>query len=222
MDTQEVTNGIIDVGVGKNDIKTIYSLYSKVYFLVAAFEKKARMRGIEVAGIKPEDKVLEVAVGTGHSFLELLRRVSRDNTVCGLDLTPAMLEKTRRLAMAKGYSNFDFREGDARSLPFPDEAFNVVYNSYMMDLIPTGEFPVVLREYHRVLKKDGRLILVNLSKNNQEPILWEKLYRVNPYILGGCRPVMMEPFMRETGFREIQREFRPSLLLPTEIVTALK
>ena len=222
MATGEVKSGIIDVGVEKNDIRTIYSLYSKVYFLVAAFEKKARMRGIEVAMIKPDDKILEVAVGTGHSFLEFLRRVSRDNTVCGLDLTPAMLEKTRRLAVTKGYSNFDLREGDARSLPFPDDAFDVVYNSYMMDLIPTGEFPVVLREYHRVLKKDGRLILVNLSKNNQEPILWERLYRVNPYILGGCRPVMMEPFMRETGFREIQREFRPGILLPTEIVTALK
>jgi len=122
----------------------------------------------------------------------------------------------------KEYINFDLREGDARSLPFPDDYFDVLYNSYMMDLIPTGEVPVVLREYQRVLKKDGMLILVNLSKKDQAPILWEKLYKVNPYILGACRPLMMEPFMRETGFRVIQREFRPGILLPTEIVTALK
>jgi len=89
----EAQNGIIDVGVEKSDIRNIYGIYSKVYFLVAAFEKKARMRGIEMASIKPDDKILEVAVGTGHSFLEFLKRVSRDNTVCGLDLTSAMLEK---------------------------------------------------------------------------------------------------------------------------------
>lgn len=217
-------HSILDVSVDKNDIKSIYSFYSRIYFVIAAFEKRPRMRSIEMAEVQPDDKILEIAVGAGHSFIQFLGKVNRENVVHGVDLTPAMLEKTKERVARNGYSNFDLREADARSLPFLDESFDLVYSSYMMDLIPTGEFLPVLREFRRVLKKCGRLVLVNLSKKNQnqKPILWERLYLMNPYILGGCRPVMLEPFVKEAGFSNLKREFHPSIFLPTEIVAASK
>jgi ubiquinone/menaquinone biosynthesis C-methylase UbiE len=66
---------------------------SKVYFLLTPLEKKARMRGIELAHIQPNDKILEVTVGIGRSFWEIIKRVEHKNTVYGIDLAPAMLEK---------------------------------------------------------------------------------------------------------------------------------
>jgi demethylmenaquinone methyltransferase/2-methoxy-6-polyprenyl-1,4-benzoquinol methylase len=125
----------------------------------------------------------------------------------------------------EGFSNFDLRESDARDMPFPDETFDVLYNSFMLDLIPIGDFPVVLKEFQRVLRKDGRLVLVNLSKKDNTPIwldnLYNKLYSVNPYLWGGCRPVLMESFVKQTGFRNVKREV-PKTIHPSEIVTALK
>ncbi len=123
--------------------------------------------------------------------------------------------------MRNGYANFDLREGDARHLPFPDETFDVLYNSYMLDLIPLADLLLVVKEFHRVLKEGGRLVLVNLSKMDASPVFYEKLYRRMPYLLGGCRPVVMGAFVKGAGFSEVKREFL-RLPLPSEIVTAVK
>ncbi len=221
MRNQENYNGIIEAPVEVDRIRKTYNWMSKIYFLAIPLEKKARMRGIELADIKPNDKILEVAVGIGLSFLEILKRVDRKNIVYGLDLAPAMLEKTGKLAIKHGYSNLDLREGDARHLPFPDETFDVLYNSYMLDLIPLADFSVVLKEFYRVLKKSGRLVLVNLGKKDSAPVFYEKLYNLSPYFWGGCRPVLMESFVKEAGFRNVTREM-PKALMTSEVVTGLK
>lgn len=213
--------GVIEAPVEVDKIRETYNWISKIYFLAIPLEKKARMRGIELAQIQPNDSVLEVAVGTGYSFLEILKRVDRKNTVYGIDLSSAMLEKARKLAIKNGYANFDLTEGDARRLPFPDETFDVLYNSYMLDLTPLADFPVVLKEFYRVLKCDGRLILVNFSKKDSSPVFQEKLYKLNPYFWGGCRPVLMESFVKQAGFRNVKREI-PDNILPSEIVNGVK
>ncbi|OHD69394.1 MAG: hypothetical protein A2W19_05665 [Spirochaetes bacterium RBG_16_49_21] len=221
MRNYKTQNGIIEATVEVAKIRKTYNWMSKVYFLFAPMEKTARMRGIELAQIQSDDKVLEVAVGIGHSFLEIIKRVERKNTVYGVDLAPGMLKKTKKLVSKKGYSNFDLKESDARHLPFPDETFDVLYNSFMLDLIPIADFPVVLKEFQRVLRKDGRLVLVNLSKKDSTPVFLEKLYNLSPYFWGGCRPVLMESFVKQTGFRNVKREI-PQTILPSEIVTGLK
>jgi demethylmenaquinone methyltransferase/2-methoxy-6-polyprenyl-1,4-benzoquinol methylase len=213
---------MVEAPVETDKIRKVYNFYSRIYFLVAPLEKKARMRGLELARIKPSDRILEVATGLGDTFLEMLKRVEPANTVYGIDLSSAMLEKTRKRAVKNGYPNFDLREGDARDLPFADETFDVVYNSFMLDLVPLADLPVVLGEFHRVMKADGRLVLVNLSKRDASPVFYEKLYRWMPYLLGGCRPVLMESCVREAGFAQVQREVLTMLSLPSEIVTAVK
>lgn len=214
--------GIIEAPVEVDRIRKTYNWMSKIYFLAIPLEKRARMRGIELAQIQPSDNVLEVAVGPGYSFLEILKRVDRKNTVYGVDLSPGMLKKAEKLATKNGYKNFDLREADTRYLPFEDETFDIVYNSYMLDLIPIADFPVILKEFHRVLKKDGRLVLVNLSKKDSSPVLLEKLYQLTgAYAWGGCRPVLMESFVRQLGFKNIAREM-PKNILPSEIISAFK
>ncbi|MBU4227912.1 class I SAM-dependent methyltransferase [bacterium] len=222
MKNQDNQNGIIEAPVETDKIKKVYdNIFSKIYFLFAFMEKKAHMRGIELAQIKPDDKVLEVAVGIGLSFIEILKRVDSKNVVYGIDLSPEMVEKTRKLATKKGYTNFDLKEGDARHLPFPDDSFDVLFSNYMLDLIQIADFSAVIKEFNRVLKKDGRLALVNLSKKDSSPVLYEKLYKLSPYFAGGCRPVLMESYVKQAGFRNVKREFLGGLI-PTEIVIGLK
>ncbi len=221
MATRETRHGMVEAPVETDKIRNAYNIFSRIYFLAAPLEKKARMRGLELAQIKPTDRILEVATGLGDTFLEMLKQVDPANTVYGVDLSPAMLEKTRKRAVKNGYPNFDLGEGDARHLRFADETFDVVYNSYMLDLIPLADLPVVLGEFHRVLKTDGRLVLVNLSKRDASPIFYEKIYRWMPYLLGGCRPVLMESCVKQVGFSEVWREFF-NMPMPSEIVTAVK
>lgn len=209
-------------------IRRAYDLYSRFYgALIAPLERLPRMRALDRAAIAPRDRVLEVATGPGETFAHIVARVAPDTIVEGVDLSPRMLERTRRRAARTGRSNFHLQQADARRLPFADAAFDVLYNSYMLDLIPLAEMPPVLAEFRRVLAPGGRLVLVNLSKRDAGERQWlEWLYqrlprRWVPFVFGGCRPVLMERLVRAAGFAEVEREFVRHWL-HTEIVTARK
>lgn len=216
-----IQSGMVDVPVSAHKIRSVYDFYSRIYFLATPLEKRAKMRGMELADVKPDDRVLEVAVGIGQSFLEILRRVDHKNTVYGVDVSPSMLEKTKARIERHGYENFDLHEADARHLPFADESFDVLYNSYMLDLIPLAELPVVIGEFRRVLRKDGRLVLVNLSKKRKKPVFYERVYKISPSFWGGCRPVLMEKYLKQAGFTNVRREYF-RFPMPSEVVTGSK
>jgi demethylmenaquinone methyltransferase/2-methoxy-6-polyprenyl-1,4-benzoquinol methylase len=219
---------MIEAHAPPDAVRRAYDLFSYFYgAIIAPFERKARLLGVERAGIGPRDKVLEVAVGPGATLVEILGRVDRDNLVYGVDLSPRMLSVARRRVARAGYGNVELRVADARSLPFADGTFDVLYNSYMLDLVPLAEMASFLREFRRVLRPGGRLVLVNLSKRNPRLRSWaERLYtRLPPswvpYLMGSCRPVLMSGAVAQAGFAVGEREFVPGLL-PAEVVAATK
>lgn len=219
---------MIEAASSTASIRRAYDLWSYCYDKISiAMEHEPRMVGLERAAIRPHDRVLEVAVGPGVTLVKILQRVAKTNVVCGIDLSPKMLAKARRLAHRAGYNNIDLRNADARQLPFAESTFDVLYNSYMLDLIPLPDMPVVLNEFKRVLKLGGRLVLVNMSKpEGGRWSWWEKFYQSLPaswvpYLLGGCRPVVMESFVQQAGFVDVTREFL-ARAIPSEIVTAQK
>jgi len=115
------------------------------------------------------------------------------------------------------------KEGDTRKLPYPDETFDILYNSYMLDLIPLADITVVLKEFYRVLKNGGKLVLVNFSKKDSSPVFAETLYKLSPAMWFGCRPILTESYVKETGFKDVKREVPKFFFsLPSEIVTATK
>jgi ubiquinone/menaquinone biosynthesis C-methylase UbiE len=209
-------------------IRRAYDLVSGLYgWLGVPLERKARMIGLDEVAIRPGEKVLEVAVGPGATFVEILRRVGPGGEAAGVDLSPRMLDRTRERAARAGWRGVGVREADARRLPFSDGAFDVLYNSYMLDLIPLGEMPVVLGEFLRVLKPGGRLALVNFSKRVAgRRTLWERFYealprRWVPWVTGGCRPVVMAGAVERAGFRDLKHRFVPGVI-PSEVVIARK
>jgi hypothetical protein len=75
-----------------------------------------------------------------------------------------------------------------------------------------------------VLRPDGRLLLVNFTKKRDRLTLWERAYAhtpegLAPYLFGSCRPVRIEPFVREAGLARIEREFL-SGMMASEVVLA--
>jgi demethylmenaquinone methyltransferase/2-methoxy-6-polyprenyl-1,4-benzoquinol methylase len=146
--------------------------------------------------------------------------------VHGVDLSPGMLDIAKQYVTDAGYTNIDLREADARSLPFGDDSFDLLYNGYMLDLISFADMPVVLREFRRVLKPGGRLVLLNMSKPDERRTLMERLYQWLPqtivlYFMGGCRPVLMTDDVREVGFHDVRREHIGGAF-SSEVVTAIK
>ena len=97
----------------------------------------------------------------------------------------------------------------------------------MIDLIPLAEIGTVLDEYSRVLRPGGRLVLINMSKKDPtKPFWYEWIYQMVPgwfatFILGGCRPVVLEGHVRALGYTDVVREYYAFPMF-CEIITGIK
>jgi ubiquinone/menaquinone biosynthesis C-methylase UbiE len=220
MSTQPIT---LPARIKQADVPNIYKATAPVYDLWGQLtETKARQRCLESAQIRDGEAVLEVAVGTGLTFAEILKRNPSGRNE-GIDLTPAMLERAEQRAAQAGTRNYQLRVGDAYHLEFADNTFDLVVNNFMFDLLPENDFPVVLAEFKRVLHTGGRLVLVNMAKGERwYNGVWETIYRINPAWLGGCRGVALLNDVRTLGFQDTRREYLSQMTFPAEIVYGVK
>lgn len=214
--------GVIEARGSRSALVRAYNLFSYLYGRPAArLHREAVSRALVRAQVQAGEQVLEVAVGPGVGHTRLQARLGAAGQLIGVDLSPGMLRATRRrLPQAR------LVQADARALPFPADSFDLLWSSYLLDLIPTGEMVALLEEFRRVLRPGGRLLLVNFSKNGDQLTWWERAYRrtpsvVVPWLFAGCRPVEAEPFVRQAGFAEVRREFVPGGL-NSEIILARK
>jgi len=114
-----------------------------------------------VAGEIPADaRVLEVAPGPGYFAIELARLGAFQIT--GLDISRTFVDIARRNAADEGVA-VDFRQGNASSMPFADDSFD-----FLLCRAAFKNFsePVrALQEMHRVLRKGGRAVVIDLRRD---------------------------------------------------------
>jgi ubiquinone/menaquinone biosynthesis C-methylase UbiE len=203
--------------------KEVIQAYSRIAFFYDVWgsltESKARRRALQLAAIQDGESVLEVAVGTGLAFREIVR-MNPNGQNFGIDLTQAMLDKARE-KIGQTQANFRLSIGDAYDLRFENAQFDVLINNYMFDLLPEADFITVLNEFRRVLKPGGRLVLINMTKGERfYQNFYEFLYQINPRWMGGCRGVLLANTLSKAGFKNISREMTSQLGFPSEILTA--
>lgn len=122
----------------------------------AVAENWARMgpHVVDVAGVGPNDEVLDVGCGHGNTALAAARAGAK--RVVGLDLTPELLAVARQRSAAEGL-DIDWQEGDAEDLPFADDAFDVVTSTLAVIFAPHPE--QAAGELARVCRRGGRIAL---------------------------------------------------------------
>lgn len=110
---------------------------------------------IAMAAMKPGEVVVDIGSGGGLDSFLAAKRVGPTGHVIGVDMTKEMLIRSRRSAKLNGYTNVEFRRGDATDLPVEDESVDVVISNCVINL--TEDKGKVFAEAHRVLKPGGRL-----------------------------------------------------------------
>jgi ubiquinone/menaquinone biosynthesis C-methylase UbiE len=98
------------------------------------------------------DRAIDLACGPGTLALRFARHV---RWICGLDLTPAILDRARRSAAAQRLANLDFALGDAQALPFADGSLDIAVTSYSLHHFPDPARAI--GEMARVVKSGGRV-----------------------------------------------------------------
>jgi demethylmenaquinone methyltransferase/2-methoxy-6-polyprenyl-1,4-benzoquinol methylase len=121
-----------------------------------------RRRAVKVARVKPTDVVLDVACGTGDVSFKFYRALHKTNSaptgrVIGLDFTYAMLPLAREKARHRS-APIMWVNGDAQALPLPDQCCDVLSISFgIRNVVDTA---AALREFRRVLRPGGRLVIL--------------------------------------------------------------
>ena len=124
---------------------------------------------LELAAPKQGDNVLDVGVGTGMFALELMKYTA---DITGIDVSERMLD----IARAKGLANVTI--GDAVSLDFPEETFDLVLSITALEFIE--EYEKAISEMVRVCKKGGRVVVATLGSGSLWALKRSRAARKDP------------------------------------------
>ena len=205
------------------EIRGIYTRLAPLYSIWEQLvERRARELALELAAVRGSEKALEVGVGPGRA-LERLASSNPGGTTIGVDLCFSMLRRANQRFSPASQTPPPLCQCDARSLPFADNSFDLVFSSYMLDLLSASDIATAIQQMRRVLKPSGRLLLLHLSLGNLWfDRLWGMSYWLVPTLLGGCRPIRLAAYLPEAGFavREVRRITQRGV--PTEVILACR
>jgi len=160
---------------------------------------------LEEVRLRPGERILDVACGTGIVARVAKERQGSTGTVVGVDLSPQMLGVARRVA-----PTIDWREGHAATLPLRDgEEFDVVLCQQGFQFFP--DRAAAARQMHGALVRGGRLGVSTWRPDEEFPLLYE-LRRIAERHVGPIAdqrhclgdPSSLEAVLREAGFHDVR------------------
>jgi len=183
-------------------------VYEK-FFVPALFQQWAT-RLIAAAAIRPGQRVLDVACGTGVLACSIADCVGLTRSVVGVDVNENMLAVAKRKA-----ANIEWREARAEALPFDDNSFDAVVSQFGLAFFEDKR--LALQEMKRVLRRSGRLAvavwdtLEHFEGYKELTALVERLYGDQaatalraPFRLGD--PRLLSSLFVEAGFTDARVE----------------
>ena len=214
----------------KENIKKLFDNiapdYDKLnHILSLNIDKGWRRKAVkEITNSAQTLKVLDVACGTGDFTIEIARKALKGSKIIGVDLSEEMM-KIGREKIASAGVDATLEYGDCEALKYPDESFDRI--SVGFGVRNFEHLELGLKEMHRVLKSEGKLVILELSVPSNSIIrACYKLYflKILPAIGGwisGNRgaynylpasvlkfpaPDKFQAMMREAGFSTVEHK----------------
>jgi demethylmenaquinone methyltransferase / 2-methoxy-6-polyprenyl-1,4-benzoquinol methylase len=142
-------------------IARVYDLMNSV--MTVGLHHRWRERAADRAALRPGDRVLDVATGTGDLAIELRRRVGDAGEVVGSDFSEGMLELAREKT-----SDVRFEQANALELPYEDGEFDaatVGFGARNFSDLARG-----LAEMARVVRPGGRVVVLEITTPERPPL----------------------------------------------------
>lgn len=203
------------------------------FWIMGALEVKPNKRALTMANIKEGEHVLDIGIGTGWVLERLVPLVGTTHVTYGIDYSVGMKKVAlRNLAKKKYDTAVQITTACVQNMPYKENYFDVVFASFIIDLLPAEEIPTALNEIKRVLKPGGRLIVVSMTKQGSGIYrfarkVYEWMYYKWPTICGyrtSCRPIYIENDILRTGLSITNYELTTitGFLFPVAIIEARK
>lgn len=167
---------------------------------------------LDLARIRPGQRVLDVAAGAGEPAVSAAERVGPGGYVLATDISEGIVEHARQVALERGLAQVETRAMDGEALDLPDASFDAVLCRLGLMYMP---HPVTaLREWRRALRAGGRVAVVVFStpaRNSWGDLPASIIRRraqlpppvpgqPGPFSLGG--PAVLEGVFRQAGFAD--------------------
>lgn len=117
---------------------------------------------VDLAGVRPGERVLDVAGGTGDLTYAFAKKVGRSGLVVLSDINASMLEEGRRRLADRGLVGVPAVQANAEMLPFVEGSFDLVTIGFGLRNVTDKD--AALRSMTRMLKPGGRLLVLEFSK----------------------------------------------------------
>jgi len=216
---------VLRVFQSRAQTKAFYNKISRFYDALSdRSEAPIRKAGLNLLKPRAGERILEIGFGTGHTLAVLAKAVGSAGMVDGLDLSDQMVRLAKKdLAEARLLERTRLRCGDAVQLPYAGNSMDAVFMSFTLELFDSPEIPKVLSECRRVLKRDGRIVVVGMSKEGEhEPLIgvFEWAHKHFPNFID-CRPIYVRKALEKADF-QIRKALKKHMWIPVEIILGIK
>jgi len=145
--------------------RILYSGWAPFYDLLVTGLEDKRRTSLQLADVKPGERVLLLGAGTGLD----LKYLPKNAEITAIDITPGMITRLEKRA-EKLNLTVDARVMDGQNLEFNSDSFDVVILHFVLAVIPNPTRTI--REAQRVLRTGGRAIILNkFAKDEADPSL---------------------------------------------------
>jgi ubiquinone/menaquinone biosynthesis C-methylase UbiE len=216
---------VLRVFQSRAQTRAFYNKISRFYDALSdRSEAPMRKAGLDLLKPRAGEKILEIGFGTGHTLAALAEAVGPSGMVFGLDLSDQMVRLAKKNLVEEGLLvRAQLRCGDATQLPYAEDTMDAVFMSFTLELFDTPEIPKVLSECRRVLKTNGRIVVIGMSKRGEhEPFIgvFEWAHKHFPNFID-CRPIDVREALETANF-QIRKALKKHMWIPVEIILGTK
>ncbi|HET9493632.1 MAG TPA: class I SAM-dependent methyltransferase [Chloroflexia bacterium] len=151
--------------------------WARLYDILLHFKFLGRLGSLrsmtlDLAALRPGERVLDTGCGTGELTTAAARRVGKKGVVHGVDASPEMIEVARRNAL-RAAPGVTFHLEPVEAMSFPDDSFDVALSSFVMHHLPGELKQSALLEIRRVLRPGGRIVIIDMQPTSRPPRPWQ-------------------------------------------------
>ena len=210
------------------EARRFYDSLGRRQDLQAFYEDPALEALVAHAEFERAAAVFEFGCGTGRLAERLLsRHLPRQSLYLGVDVSSTMVGLARkRLRPRRPRAEVRSSEGSMH-LEAPSGSFDHFVATYVLDLLSVQDSETLIAEARRVLRPRGFLCVVSLTEGVNCPgrlvsWIWQRIYSLNPGLLGGCRPIRLNRLVSTTDWTIRHQVVIPAWGITSEVLVAQK
>ncbi|HYE54437.1 MAG TPA: arsenite methyltransferase [Chitinophagaceae bacterium] len=202
----------------------VYNIMAEDYSTLEGYEPDADLGlgcGLptQFAKINKGDVVIDLGSGAGNDAFIARQETGDTGKVIGIDFTPAMIERARQNAEARGFNNVEFRLGDIEQMPLSANIADVVVSNCVLNLVPNKDG--VIKEIYRVLKPGGHFSISDIVlEGDLPPAIKEAAEMYAGCVAGAIQKQVYLELIHANGFTNVTVQKDRPIIVPDEILAA--